>query len=135
MTQNVSTNYEKLSGKCLTMSGMCLNMFGMSYFDSERGFWKKCSHDFWYFFFWSFFGLFRPPPPGGGNGDRLTVTNLISPSSTSMKNWFWLIFTIFSLDTSFKSYQDLKLRQFFEKYSFFEKSSFLEEFSKFFKIQ
>ena len=38
MTQNVSTNYEKLSGKCLTMSGMCLKTFGMSYFDAERGF-------------------------------------------------------------------------------------------------
>ena len=76
MTQNVSTNYEKLSGKCLTMSGMCLKTFGMSYFDSERGFCKKRSNEIWYFFFGPFFVLFGPPPPGGGRRDRLTVTNL-----------------------------------------------------------
>ena len=76
MTQNVSTNYEKLSGKCLTMSGMCLKTFGMSYFDAERGFCKKRSNEIWYFFFGPFFVLFGPPP-GGGKRDRLTVTNLM----------------------------------------------------------
>ena len=50
MTQNVSTNYEKLSGKCLTMSGMCLNTFGMSYFDAERSFGKNVPTVFGTFF-------------------------------------------------------------------------------------
>ena len=58
MTQNVSTNYEKLSGKCLTMSGMCLKTFWMSYFDAERGFSNKCPRDFWYFFFGLFLVFF-----------------------------------------------------------------------------
>ena len=75
MTQNVSTNYEKLSGKCLTMSGMCLKTFWMSYFDAERGFCKKRSNEIWYFFL-VLFSSFLDPPPGGGKRDRLTVTNL-----------------------------------------------------------